>query len=217
MLSLEVVRKDAFNDPSVVQALSIMQFWKCCYCEKKIPESGHSRAVEHYRPKGLKEFKDLANAWNNLLHACVSCNGKKWKHFPTDDNGRPLIIDPTSEIDPEDHIDFNLENELDSFEFARAVPIEGSKMGKTTIDTVGLNEIGTHADRKQKYKDILAAFCDIVIAHDEITKRQSIRAFEHLLQANSEYAAFARSFARGRKLESHGVRIPSGADIVDEN
>ena len=50
---------DYYNKPAVVHALWEMQHAKCCYCERKLPDRGHLKAVEHFAPKAI--FKGLRN------------------------------------------------------------------------------------------------------------------------------------------------------------
>ncbi len=69
-----------YNKTEVVSALWAMQHGKCCYCERRLPETGHLKAVEHFRPKSV--FPELRNEWRNLLLACSQCNGQKADKFP---------------------------------------------------------------------------------------------------------------------------------------
>jgi uncharacterized protein (TIGR02646 family) len=98
--------RNAYGDPTVIEALSNMQHGKCCYCEKSVGKSGNDRAVEHFRPQGNDAFLELRNTWSNLLHACSACNGKKWKHFPVDADGTPLLSDPSDPAIDDDDINF---------------------------------------------------------------------------------------------------------------
>ena len=51
---------DRYSYPEVVARLAAMQHDKCCYCEKKIATTGHDRAVEHFRPKGILDRLEAA-------------------------------------------------------------------------------------------------------------------------------------------------------------
>ncbi|MCH7591776.1 MAG: HNH endonuclease, partial [Planctomycetes bacterium] len=72
--------KKAYQDRRVVSELWKMQRHKCCYCESVIPELGHAKAIEHFRPQAL--FPSKRNEWKNLLLACAQCNGLKSDEFP---------------------------------------------------------------------------------------------------------------------------------------
>lgn len=207
--------RNVFSHPEVVEALSHMQYGKCCYCERKIPNSGHSRGVEHFRPKSEDMFPELKNTWSNLLHACAACNGFKGKKFRVDGDGNPRIIDPSDPtIDPEDHLDFNTNDEEED-EFGRIKPKNNSTLGEVSIEAIGLDGIDWRRSRIVGYKDLYSAYLEIVEAMDDTTKTQKIRAFEARLCANNEHAAFARAFARRKNLdEKYGVRIPEGAHIA---
>ncbi len=73
---------------------------RCMYCE-----DSEGADVEHYRPRS--EFPDLMFVWENLLLACPTCNRLKGTGFPLDEDGNPLLIDPTS-IDPWEHLDYDV-------------------------------------------------------------------------------------------------------------
>lgn len=59
----------------VKDALAVIYFGKCAYCEQKV-ELTH---VEHYRPKNLYYW--LVFSWDNLLLACPHCNDYKGTNF----------------------------------------------------------------------------------------------------------------------------------------
>jgi len=70
---------------------------RCVYCDCHEDSVGGREAMEidHFRPwqKGFgqlkeKKFEHLKNERKNLVHACGSCNGFKWSHWPTEDPGR---------------------------------------------------------------------------------------------------------------------------------
>ena len=118
--------QDRYAHREVVDALHLMQYGKCCYCELEISDEGHGKAVEHFAPKAV--FEGRRNDWENLLLACAQCNGKKSDDFPvemlTDEldepkvmyltkptSGTPLVINPSDpSIDPEAHLDFVLDD-----------------------------------------------------------------------------------------------------------
>lgn len=199
----------------VVKTLHTMQYGKCCYCEKKIDTKGNEQAIEHFRPKAPNQFPQLKNEWTNLLHACANCNGKKKKQFPVAANNNPLIINPSEPlIDPEDHFDFEVDDE-DDISFGRIKAKNNSAQAITTIETIGLDLSRRRRDRCSIYKELFTAYMDIKQAEDKITKDQKIKIFEARLGANYPYAAFARVFARKKNLEGRfNVRIPQGAEVA---
>lgn len=207
---------NAYRHSTVIRELSKMQRGKCCYCEKYIGESGHDRGVEHFRPQGNNAFRHLKNTWSNLLHACAGCNGKKATHFPLDADGNALLIDPSDPaIDPEDHLDFNVDDT--DINFGRILPKCASEFGAKTIETIDLDLVVRRHERCSVYKNLSGAYADILDAHDETTRQQKVRAFEFMLGANNKYAAFARAFARWKRLDTRfGVRICKGANIEPE-
>jgi uncharacterized protein (TIGR02646 family) len=107
------------------QHLLVASHRKCAFCESR-PESTSFLHIEHYRPKGNRQFENLMFDWENWLAACHRCNSRKWKHFP-DCTGQPCLLDPASE-DPQKHI-----------EFRREVPLGRTRRGQETIKLIGLD------------------------------------------------------------------------------
>jgi uncharacterized protein (TIGR02646 family) len=159
-------QRAVFHHDQVHAALERLCERKCAYCEAPAPAST-SWDVEHYRPKGrVSERADhpgyywLAYVWENLLLSCELCNRRRkdrptWEHaepgttsgkadrFPlADESTRAmdpladlagearLLLDPTQD-DPEEHLTFGLTG--------HAVALQGSAMGRTSIDVYHLN------------------------------------------------------------------------------
>lgn len=223
-----------YNKKKVVETLWKMQHEKCCYCEQKVPKKGHLKAVEHFYPKSV--YKNRRNDWKNLLLACAQCNGQKSDRFPTEltDNsgeakvlyqkrnsrGQSLIIDPSdTDVDPEDHIDFVVDDAEDDY----GIPMEKchSALGRTTIKTIGLDgEFYTKERRYFHTKILCGAYLLLLEARDgddqEMWKTARYR-FAMLLSANGRFAAYARAFARHKRVnEKFGIRIPVGAELAGD-
>jgi len=132
-------------------------------------------------------------------------------------DGNALLIDPSDPaIDPEDHLDFNVDDNDDS-NFGRIFAKNVSQFGATTIETIGLDLVARRRERVSGYKNLYGAFIDILEAHDETTRQQKVHAFEAMLGANNEHAAFARAFAHRKRLDTRfGVRICQGANSEPE-
>ncbi len=224
---------DAYSKKAVVNTLWLMQNKKCCYCERPIPGEGHAKAVEHFAPKDI--FEDLRNEWVNLLMACSQCNGKKSNKYPVllldeagvpkiillTDRGEdaPLLINPSDpDIDPELHIDFDIDDTHDNF-FAVPFSKDGCNMDEPTITILGLDSEELYKDRRRYYNGVLrGAYTNLLTAHNnlipdnrasELALQTQVNHMNLLLSSENEYAAFARSIARYQKLdERFGVVIP---------
>ncbi len=212
-----------------------MQHGKCCYCEQRIPDEGHLKAVEHFRPKSI--FKDLKNDWENLLLACSQCNGKKSDKFPvilsdrsdeletsdpkTASEETPAIIDPSdSETDPEDHIGFDFTgSDMSDEEYGIIMARNNSLMGHTTIETVGLGRMFYAKKRYDHYVcTIMQDYRNLLIAASQKNERgleSCKRTFHQLMSAKGEFAAFVRAFVRHKRLNRPpiGIRISVGSEI----
>ena len=148
-------------------ALHAAQHGKCAYCEQPsaVPDE---LPTEHYRPKaGAQRDPDdpssidpdrywwLAWNWENLLFACVTCNGRSRKasHFPIDgppapigatdraalDAERPLLLDPSrDDDDPRAHITWVPHQPKAPRAQWKWIPVHRSRRGKMTIAVLKL-------------------------------------------------------------------------------
>lgn len=199
--SSEFVESD-YSKAEVKSALQNMQYGKCCYCERKLTHlASTEREVDHYKPKS--EFKDenenilwhLANKWENLLYACSSCNSKKGSQSPFNSiTGERKIIDPSYEdIDPEDHIDFKIDDY-----YITLVEREGSSLGRSTIDILKFYERPDLLGGFVKLKlEIEATFVNLtleIINGGNVSITAIIRELWRATNANHEFTAFRRNF-----------------------
>jgi uncharacterized protein (TIGR02646 family) len=110
------IKSDDIKDYQVARrSLASLQYFKCCYCEKKI-ELKHN-AVEHFRPK--VKYWWLSWSWSNLFFVCEICNEHKSDSFdmmrgeslePEKQDiykENPFFVDFVTE-DPFQHIEFKL-------------------------------------------------------------------------------------------------------------
>ena len=201
---------DRYSHDQVVATLWQMQHQKCCYCERRLAEEGHETHVEHFRP--MWKYPRSKNSWPNLLLACANCNGRKGKQFPLD-NSEPLLLNPTDRnVDPEDHLEFIVDDEDALFGSVRAR--DGSVRGQTTIETLHLSGFFLMVKRIAAFRQLFSCYTDILAATDETSKSQAVLRMEQILGANSEFAAWAREFARAKSLDQRfGLRIPRGAEL----
>ena len=68
--------------------------------------------------------------------------------------------------------------------------------------------------RQEYFKVLYDRYYEILLARNRSQQARQVSAlsFEVLTGANSEFAAFARAFARAKKLDEYGVNIASGSD-----
>lgn len=144
-----------YGHVTVRESLIAAQNGKCAYCEVIVPRPYADAHIDHWRPKGaVRQTKDdtpqrpgyywLAYDWSNLLLSCLFCNRDNKKtffpladtsarainhHYPLDPE-EPLLIKPDSDVDPADHM-----------EFVEELPRALTKIGKATIDVLGLDRL----------------------------------------------------------------------------
>lgn len=231
----EFVKGD-YKRADVKGSLSNMQHGKCCYCEKKISEI--EREVEHYIPKSA--FKDgngdirwyLANKWENLLCVCRSCNSKKGDQHPINSiTGDSTIINPSlEELDPEDHIDFIIDDFLVLFK-----EHDGSPLGRSTIEKLQFRERSDlFADYRLIKLDIDRLFMELVnasMSNDIAMVTSKTLELKRRTSAHCPFAGFQRKYinkraqevntnkqkfteAYGKPLNTIEVHICKGYDVV---
>lgn len=166
-----------YADPEVRLALRELFDKKCAYCEGWLTDGWD---VEHFRPakavNGIEHpgYWWLVYEWTNLYPACIACNqtridpanpqlggqGKGTKFPLLDESTRVTehtdavdgevrgLIDPCVD-DPSQHLALDPAGEI--------VSINGSEMGTTTIDVLGLWRSGYREMRKWALDSMLRA------------------------------------------------------------
>ena len=205
-----------YNNPTVVATLWQMQHGKCCYCEQTVPDEAHGKEVEHYYPRS--DYEELTNDWKNLLLACPHCNGKKSNNFPIDACGSPLIIDPSgANVDPEDHIAFGVDPEEAGWGMPNVK--SDSPLGRTTIDMIGLYRAYYTSQRRYFHDMVLwpkyEKLREARTGDDPVKWETARNDFAKLLSANGRFAAYARAFARHKRVDTRfGINIPVGSELA---
>jgi uncharacterized protein (TIGR02646 family) len=170
---------DIYGYKIVSEELWTSQHHKCCYCEHRIPKGYND--VEHYRPKAFADRRPgcgtthgywwLSFTWENLLFACPGCNrSSKRSKFPLSAGGvalsaeelppgneTPLLIDPSSSVNPVEHIEF-VYKAVSSTGGPRhwwARPRNRSRLGNNTIEVCDLNRAELREMRGDHYRDVV--------------------------------------------------------------
>jgi hypothetical protein len=152
---------------------------KCAFCESKVEHISRPH-IEHYRPKGRKEFESIMFEWSNWLSSCGRCNEKKWKHFPFTD-GVPSLIDPSSE------------NAGMHLKFVGAEAIGLTARGEETIRMLGLDRLPLRNERKSWLNRVDVLLLLAITAENSI--KTEVR--EHLIwmmQPDAPYTAVTRNY-----------------------
>ena len=209
---------------SVVSELWRMQAGKCCYCEQKIPEKGHAKAVEHFKPKS--KFKAQRNHWPNLLLACSQCNGNKSDQFPvmlTNNPGEvkliyvkksgkkvPALIDPSKKTNPEVHLTYHTDPMADDDLAGQIFPRNGSPQGTATISVIGLDQAFFHRLRRAHFWTLVRTYVALREANDQDGRQAALLQFNNLISQGGVFAGLAREFARKAELDrKYNLRIPT--------
>ncbi|GAA2533112.1 HNH endonuclease [Winogradskya humida] len=112
---------------------------RCMYCGDSFGTD-----IDHYEPIAQAPLRTFD--WPNHLLACSHCNSHhKRDQFPLDEQGIPLLIDPTVE-DPFDHLMLSL-----SVGEYRAL----SEKGRRTIEVCGLNRFALARARQNVFQVVV--------------------------------------------------------------
>ena len=177
--------ENKYNHPQVKNALIKMFHGKCAYCESKIRTVAYGD-IEHFFPKSLDP--DLTFVWKNLLLACSICNNAAHKgtKFPLDDQGNPLLIDPTDGItDPNRHLEFVWDD------VAKLASVYGRDERGITVENIfdlngkrGRKEL--IAARSKSIKRLLA-----LLTLAKKGNQEALSLLKEACQPEEEYRAFA--------------------------
>ncbi len=114
-------------------------YQRCMYC-------GDSQGtdIDHFEPLSRNPLRTFD--WLNHLLACSTCNSNlKRDRYPVDDDGAPLLVDPTRE-DPFAHLLLTL---------ALGTYVALTPKGQATIDVCGLNRPVLTQGREQALRVVV--------------------------------------------------------------
>lgn len=194
--------KGDYSHDTVKDALLNIQNSKCCYCEKSLLDLGPSeRWVEHFVAKtdnsfinaGITDW-DKANAWENLLYACGTCNRSKGATPPFDSNNVRILIDPShNAIDPEDYIEFFIEG-VAIFHKER----NGSSLGSNTIQNLKLpTRKDVHRGLRKRKAEIDRIFGELASElsdKNDVMANTNLSNLSKMTSAHQPYASFCRKY-----------------------
>lgn len=170
-----------YQHKQIKEALDLTFHGKCAYCESQIKHVDYPH-IEHFRPKSVRKYYELAVDWDNLLLACGRCNGveNKGVQFPTKAEKGPLV-NPTEE-DPGRHLSFDFDPVT---KLANVLGI--SDRGETTRIVLGLNRPDLVRHRSDFVKKLW------VIASRYHQDQDARGIIDEAVGEKSEYTAFARA------------------------
>jgi hypothetical protein len=213
-------RKLGANDyahQTVVDALLEMQYFKCCFCEKYLPDIGRTAQwVEHFIAKTSSRFKNAnnsinwnqANAWTNLLFSCSTCNSSKGRLEPFSPSGHRKLIDPSdSSIDPENYIDFIIIDEVIVYKSKGR-----GRLGRNTIQNLKLQSRMDIYSFLRKQKTIIDSnFSDLVNALMEGNNhmvQSNLNDLRRKTSAHQPHASFNRKYIAQKIAKFNQIDLP---------
>lgn len=168
------VRKELGAD---ADALAGVFRHKCAFCESRMSHVSRPH-IEHYRPKGRAEFEARMFEWENWLLSCGRCNESKWAHFPVDEQGAALLLDPTVD-EPAEHI-----------EFAGAFVGGSTPRGRETVRLLGLAR-GPLEDERARW--LLFVDTLLLLAVTPLSLREARDLLVWCAQVEAPWSACARA------------------------
>jgi uncharacterized protein (TIGR02646 family) len=188
-----VQRKKAisrYKHPEVKSALVQLFHGKCAYCESKITAVTYGQ-IEHFYPKSL--YPKQTFDWQNLLLSCDICNdkGHKGERFPLDDQGQPLLIDPTDgRSDISEHLRFLWDSVVGSA-VVYGLDVRG-RLVEEIFDLNGLRGRMELVRHRSQYIRRLIALC--MFATDN--NGEALVLLREACSPEAEYSAFARGVCK---------------------
>lgn len=204
-----------YGHADVKQALIIMQYGKCCFCESKIHHISYGD-VEHYRPKaGWVQDNEklnkpgyywLAYNWDNLLLCCQICNQRYKKNY------FPLITSSIRALSHHDNIEteqplfihpvFDEVEKLITFNEEIPIAIDNNPRGVETITKLGLDRESLNEQRRKTLNmvrdiyDLANGYPETLPLLKQNAKDIIMKYYNASVQDNTEYAAMLRAFFR---------------------
>lgn len=166
-----------YNHKDVKKSLKIMFNNKCAFCESYITHIDYGQ-IEHFKPK--TKYPELCFEWTNFLLSCSVCNGKsnKGEHFPTDQEGGPLI-NPVNE-DPDDFFKFEYDDITKQF-----LLLPKNERANTMLKIIKLNREDLAEKRTLDLSKIINLIMEIIQ-----NKPEKITLLEQEFSIKDEYYAF---------------------------
>jgi uncharacterized protein (TIGR02646 family) len=179
-----------YKHPEVKTALVQLFHGKCAYCESKITAVTYGE-IEHFHPKS--RYPKHTFDWHNLMLSCNICNdkGHKGERFPLNDQGQPLLIDPTDgNTDISEHLEFVWDSAV-----GNAVVYGLDDRGRLVEDIFDLNGLRGRMELvrlRSQYVRCLAALC--IFARDN--NAEALALLREACSPEAEYSAFALSVCK---------------------
>jgi uncharacterized protein (TIGR02646 family) len=131
---------------------------RCMFCE-----DSRGTQIDHFW--SMAPYTTRAFVWENLLWICSGCNQTKGNRFDLDNNGEPLLIDPTAE-DPWEFLFFDSDTGIITARFCADTGTSDPKGEYTTRDRVLPLNIDVVADgRRRTYRCLRRAVKSFLESH----------------------------------------------------
>ncbi|WP_460362823.1 HNH endonuclease family protein [Actinocorallia lasiicapitis] len=157
-------------------------------------------AIDHFEPVSRNPLRTFD--WLNHLLACTHCNSHfKRDQFPVDEQGCPLLIDPTAE-DPFDHLELS---------FSTGEYMSETAKGTATINVCGLNERRLPEGRMWVAYDLQLHLREWLRADGRLDEREKTNLI-HLIW-NRPMVDVCQAMLR--QAHSDGLKLVLGSEFVD--
>lgn len=184
--------RNKYSHPEIKKALVKMFHGKCAYCESQVTVVTYGH-IEHFYPKGNPDYTEKTFEWENLLLSCDICNNVQHKgiKFPLDENGDPLLIDPSDgETNPAAHLKFFWDTGTD-LAWVCGTDARGEETERT-FDFNGLN------GRKEliRERSVYVKKLLIILKYAQNGDAEALAILKDACQDDAPYLAFAQTYIR---------------------
>ncbi|MET9291277.1 HNH endonuclease [Streptomyces sp. NPDC003077] len=183
------------HDLKIVLGGMAFGFSRCMYCG-----DGQGTDIDHLMP--LAHDARHVFSWSNHFLACSHCNSnEKRDHYPVDEHGRCLLIDPCRE-DPYDHLALTLATGRYAGRTAK---------GEATLRVFGLGRPVLEQGRSRAYvrcKSMLRDWARQMSAGEEHEAAEVLRSLQVHPFGDVLYAIV-------RRVDAPGAAVVFGGEVVD--
>jgi len=179
---------------------------RCMFCE-----DSRGTDIDHFWP--LAGYRERVFRWENLLLACAGCNRKKGGRIDTDDEGQPLLIDPTA-CNPWKHLFFDSSTGCIT---PRWVSSEAEDLrGRYSIDNLPLNHEAVTNGRTRALRNLRRAVHRVLemIRSRSGESEDDITEFLEAVRDNDDYGLGPWFFRESGKSEEPFSSLASESEEV---
>jgi uncharacterized protein (TIGR02646 family) len=165
-----------YSKQELRSSIIVEQGFICCYCNQEV-KNDNTSVLEHFNPKGLKQYKNQTFDYKNIL---ISCNGgqkdpkPKYSHCDTNrKKGEELPLSPL-QTDIEEHFDFTIDGQI-----IGKTDAGNEIIGKLGLDIFKLEDLRESAIRAIVYENPFDQILEFRSKEDALREKKRLQQLEN--------------------------------------